>query len=260
MMVEHQPSLAGRCGTTAEYECGSAANEHVRERNLSRGVNMERRVRSLIVTVLTVLLAVPVAATQTGCVNALAGMLYVFKGNNIDAEFNGLRGKKVAVVCRPVVQLQYATGNVSGDIARSIGYLLKKNLGKRVTIIDPDRVAEWTDEHTWEEFTEIGEALEADLVLAIELQDFRLYQGQTLYQGRARGAVKIYDMNNDGEVVFQKSLPQYVYPPNTGIPTSDKTEEDFRRQFVFTLADAIGRCFYSHDASIDFARDAAAFR
>lgn len=221
---------------------------------------MARSVRSLAAAVLAALVLTPLAVSQTGCVNALAGMLYVIKGNKIDAEFNGLRGKTVAVVCRPVVQLQYATGNVSGDIARSLGFLLKKNLGRRITVIDADRVAEWTDEHTWEDFTEIGEALQADLVVGIDLQDFRLYQGQTLFQGRARGTVKVYDVKHGGEVVFQKTLPQYVFPPNTGIPTSEKTEEDFRRQFTITLADAIGRCFYDHDASADFARDAAAFR
>ena len=213
---------------------------------------------SVRVTVVALLLA-PLA-TQVGCVNALAGMLYVIKGNVVGAEYNGLRGKKVAIVCRPVVQLQYASGNVSGTLATTLGFLLKKNLGKRVTVIDPDKVAEWTDEHSWNDFSEIGKALDADVVIGIDLQDFRLYSGQTLYQGRAKGTMKVYDVKNDGEVVFQKSLPQFVYPPNTGIPTGEKSEEDFRRQFTFELADMMGRCFYEHDLSADFARDATAFR
>ena len=37
--------------------------------------------------------------TTVGCMGGLAQLLYVIKGHKIPAEFNGLEGKRVAVVC-----------------------------------------------------------------------------------------------------------------------------------------------------------------
>ena len=129
-----------------------------------------------------------------------------------------------------------------------------------MTVIESDRVAEWTDEHNWEEFTEIGEALNADLVLGIDMREFGLYQGMTLYQGHANVSVAVYDMRDGGKIVYQKSLPRSVYPPNTGIPTSERTDDEFRRQYIGILADEIGRHFYEHDAMANFAQDTDALR
>ena len=196
-------------------------------------------------------------ACQSGCVNALAGALYVLKGNEAKAEFNGLKGKRVAVVCRPVVELQYGTASASSELATALGGLLERNI-KKLECIDPQKVAEWTDENQWEDYSEIGEALDADMIVGIDLQGFSIYQGQTLFQGKAQAVIKVYDIKNGGKVVFQKTLPREVFPPNTGVPTSEKSEQEFRQQFVVVLADKIGRYFYSHDAGDDIARDAAA--
>jgi hypothetical protein len=61
-----------------------------------------------------------------------------------------------------------------------------------------------------------------------------------------------------GTVVFEKLPPQSVYPPNTGIPTQELQEPEFRRKYVGVLADEIARNFYEHDSRANFAADAAA--
>jgi hypothetical protein len=198
-------------------------------------------------------------AYQTGCTNALTAALYVIKGNDVGAEFDGLKGKRVVVVCRPVVELQYSTGSVHTEVAQRLGMLLEQNI-KKIEIVDSQKVAEWTDEHDWNDFKEIGEALDADVVIGIDLEHFSIYQGQTLYQGKAQLAVEVHDIKQHGKAVFQKHLPQIVYPPNTGVPTSDKPEDEFRRQFVTVIADQVGRYFYAHDATADFARDSESLR
>jgi hypothetical protein len=198
-----------------------------------------------------------VVICQSGCVNALVGALYVFQGDQAKAEFKGLKGKRVAIVCRPVVELQYATASVSSELSTALGVMLQKNL-KKIDVIDPQQVAEWTDENQWEDFSEIGAAIDADMIVGIDLQSFSIYQGQTLYQGKAQAVVKVYDVKNGGKVVFQKTIPRAIYPPNTGVPTSEKSEEEFRQQFVIVLSDRIGRYFYAHDSRDDFAGDAAA--
>ena len=196
-------------------------------------------------------------APLAGCAKVLATAVYIVKGTNVDAEFDGMEGKKVAVVCRQLASLQYRDSTVPRDLAARVGSLLTSN-GKKITVIDQQKVAEWTDENAWEDFTQIGKALEADLVLGIELEDFRLHQGQTLYQGRANVQLKVYDMNDGGKLVFEKSPRPSIYPPNTGIPTSEKQESQFRREYVGILADEIGRHFYEHDSRATFAIDSKA--
>ena len=42
---------------------------------------------------------------------------------------------------------------------------------------------------------------------------------------------------------------------DSGIPTVDKPEPQFRSQFINVLAEQIGRYFYDHDSTVDFASD-----
>ena len=204
------------------------------------------------------LVLLALATSQTGCVNALATAAWLVKGNDVDADYNGLRNKRVAIVCRPLVELQYSTGTRSSqDMAVELGRLMAQRV-RKISIVDPREVAEWTDEHDWDDFAQVGQALKADMVVGIDVEEFSLYQSQTLYQGKARVAVTVYDVSDGAKVVYQKSIPRVIFPPNRGVDTS-LPEEDFRRRFVAHLADVIGRHFYSHDAQAELALDAKGF-
>jgi uncharacterized protein YbjQ (UPF0145 family) len=203
---------------------------------------------------LTMFLACALVLPQTGCVRALATAFYIIKGTNVDAEFDGLKDKKVAVVCKPPLQYSFTNSNVANDLAKKVGDLLAARV-RKIEVIDHDEVAEWVDENSLEEFTEIGKALKADMVVGVELDQFGLYQGQTLYQGTADVRIQVYDLAEDGSApVFQKHLPGVRFPTNSGIPT-DRPEASFRMEFLNVLADQIGRHFYDHDNRGDFAGD-----
>jgi hypothetical protein len=199
------------------------------------------------------------ALPSLGCRSALATAMYLWKGTDVPADFAELKDKKVAVVCRPLVTLQYRNASVARDLAQQVTLLLQKQVPK-IQTIDQRKVAKWTDENTWEEYTEVGKAMKADMVVGVDLEGFSLFQGQTLYQGKANATVRVYDCRQGGKVVFEKILPECKYPPNSGVPTSDRLEGEFRRQFVVVLADQIARHFYAHDPNADLAQDAAAFR
>lgn len=188
-----------------------------------------------------------------GCASALATAVYLIKGTNEDPEFKGLREKRVAVVCRPVVELQYRNAGVAKDISHQIVVRLKQNV-RKIDVVDERKVEEWTDENSWDEYPEVGKAVEADLIVGIDLEEFTLYQGQTVYQGKATVSLKVYDCETGG-VVYQKRVPQIIYPPNRVIAASDVPESAFRRQFVQEVADRIGRLFYPYDRYNDFALD-----
>ncbi len=198
----------------------------------------------------------------SGCSSFLTTALYLIKGNSIDPEFTQLAGKKVAIVCRPLIHLSFNSGKVDSQLARELGYRLSQN-NRKIKVIDPQKVEEWTDSHELagsRDFVEIGKGLGADAVVAIDLHDFQTHAGQTLYQGKGKVTVKVYDIKDDGRIVFQKHLPQFVYPPNAGRPTGEMDVEEFRREFVGVFAEEIGHLFYPYEAKENYARDTAMLR
>ncbi len=209
--------------------------------------------------VAAVLIAVAALSCSGGCRSAIATALYLFKGDDVDPEYTGLKGKKVAVVCRPPAGLNYANSTVGRDLVQQMSKLLQEHVPK-IKVVDAQKVNKWCDENTWEEYVEVGKALKADVVVGVELEKFSIYQAQTLYQGKANAMVRVYDCKDGGKVVFEKILPQTVYPPNTFIQTSDEQESEFRREFVGVLADQIARHFYGHDPYADLGQDNSALR
>jgi len=213
------------------------------------------------------------AVCAGGCANVLFTAMYLVNGLNVDPEFAGLKKKQVVIVCRPLVNLQYEDSRVAKDLSVALGRLLHEN-GK-VKVVEQRKVERWTDEHTWEQFAEVGKAFDADLVLGIDLEYFHLYQGQTLYQGKANVSLQVVDLkpskdknkdekkdapshkddksdstNKDDDeetpVVFEKQM-QIVFPPNNCVPTSDKPENQFRHDFIAAMAEKISHNFCSHD-------------
>jgi hypothetical protein len=206
---------------------------------------------------LLLILLAPLAAS-TGCRSALATAIYLVKGTNLPADFDEFRGKRVAVVCRPLVGLSYRDAAVARDLAKEIHKLLAQNV-RDIEMVDQRKVTEWIDEHSWEEFNEVGKALDAEYVVGVDLESFSIFQGQTVYQGKANAVLKVFNCQTD-DPVFERRLPQVVYPPNSARSTGDQQESEFRREYIRVLADHIARHFYPHDAYADFAMDAASIR
>jgi hypothetical protein len=204
------------------------------------------------------LVALAAVIVPAGGCGALTTFLWVARGTDIDAEFNGLREKRVAVVCRPVAELEFRSQNAARDLAKGLNRLLDDRV-PRIEMVDQRKVAEWVDNRGWDDYLEVGRALEADMVVAVELEQFSIYEGQTIYQGKAAATIKVYDCQT-GEIAFERRLPRVLYPPNSYVPTSDAPESEFRREFVAVLADHVGRYFYRHDPHADVAMDARSLR
>lgn len=210
----------------------------------------------------TLLAALALSAPFCGCLaNAISGLMYVMDPNDKKAEFTGLKGKRVAVVCRPPADLKFSYAGVSSELARAVGANLQQNVAK-IEVIDPQEVAQWTDEHTLEDFVQIGKALKADMVVGIDLDSFSLYQEQTLYQGRANYHIKVYELLKDSAatVVYDKIPSPSVYPTNTGVSTLERQEAQFRREYIASLSVEIARHFYAYESRFHFAGDSDAFR
>ncbi len=201
--------------------------------------------------------ALAALASISGCTGALTTAGYLMGAHEVKAKYNGFRDKRVAVVCRPLVELHYRNSTAGKELARQIGGQLRSNV-RRCEVVDYRRVDEWVDENTWNEYLEVGRALNADLVLGIDLEHFDIYQGQTLYQGKAFATIRVFDCES-GELVFEDYV-ESVFPRNSAVPTADMAESQFRRRYVGVLADQVARLFYAHEPHVNFAQDATIIR
>jgi hypothetical protein len=204
------------------------------------------------------LLAVALAAS-TGCISGLlATGIYLWQGGNVvPAQCDALEDQRVVVVCRPPASHEYRNAGASRAIGARVAAMLEKNVDD-IEVVSPQEVDNWIDEQDWENFKDLGRSVKATRVVYIELDDFNLTKGKTLYQGQADITVSVYDMDNKGKLVWDRRLGQVLFPRNSAIPSADKTIQEFERQFVEVASRQIAEHFYEHDPNASFALDAAA--
>ncbi len=192
----------------------------------------------------------------SGC-STLGTLTYLFMPNDVQAEFNGLRGKHIAVVCKPIVELEFSDAGSSRELASKVGSLLDQNV-RKLKMIDQQEVARWIDENAWVDYTTLGKSLDADLVVAIDLEEFRMHEGSTLYRGHATAHVRVYDIAKK-KVVFEKRVDDFKFPADSAVPTSDQSEAQFRGLFIQVLAQRISRSFHAYESRTYFAEDSLTF-
>ena len=208
---------------------------------------MERILHRIIrLTLLWVALLVP----SSGCVGMASFLLYAWKGNTVPAKFEGLVEKKVAVVCVS------DTNMYTSELAMGVSVILQQKV-LDIEVIPQSKIHEWQDSNEWEEleYQTLGEGVGADVILAIELDSFRLYEGQTMYKGRAHVSLTVHDMAQDEKVVFSSLPTEHIFPVNAAYATTDMSEDRFRKQFIRSLAQEISRNFYAFDVQEQLAAD-----
>jgi hypothetical protein len=202
------------------------------------------------------LMLVAAIGTAAGC-NAVATALWVIKdGKTASAECAGLNNKKIAVIARGPLSIRFRHEQTAPQLlAKRVGQALKANLGRKTTIIPHEKIAKITDEREWDQFTEVGKEVDAEMVLAIDMEAFEFTRGGGLYRGQATVNLTVYDMTNDGEEKYTKRLDQIVYPPAAleGIGPTDMSEKQFMDKFVNYLAQQIAQKFHDYDPMADFA-------
>jgi len=198
-------------------------------------------------------------AASGGCATGIATALYVIRGNMAPAEYDGLKEQRVVVVCRAPSSLPLELATVPKDLARQISNKLSVNV-KKIVVVDQQEVDAWMDENAWDDFKEVGRALKADQVVAVELMSFSTDLDHTLLQGRSEYSLHVYDMKNNGAVVFEKYPRPSQFPPNTAYSTLEKQKHVFRREYIAILADEVGRHFYPYDANASYALDSTTLR
>jgi hypothetical protein len=197
------------------------------------------------------LLVVAYVMPLAGC-GFLSHLLYWTKGNQVPAKFPGLKDKLVAVVCFDANSAGPAPE--TDAVAKAIAYKLMDN---DIQVVPHQRVLDWMDKQPENvtDFLDVGNGVKADMVVGIELDSFQTHDGPTLLRGRARAAIKVYDLKQNGKLVYETPAQDYVYPENGSRPISDN-EAAFKYLFIDILSRRISKDFYSYDHQQDFGDDA----
>ena len=195
-----------------------------------------------------------VLTAVSGCAGFWSQMLYFGQGQMVPAEYDELAQKRVAVVCVADTS-SYGTSQV---LAREVSSILRQNVDE-IELVRADEIADWIDREGWDEidYREIGRGVKAERVIAVDLAGFGLYEGSSLYHGRAGVTVTVYDMTDKGKEVFRKNLPEVRFPLTGPYPVGDVSEATFRRAFVQVLARQITKYFHQYDLMDDFGADPA---
>jgi hypothetical protein len=197
--------------------------------------------------------AVSMVAIAIGGCSTLGTIVYLVQPNDVPAEFSGLRGKHVAVVCRPIVELQFSDAGSSRELAGIVGALVRQNV-RKVKVISQQEVARWIDENDWVDYGTLGKAVDADVVVGIDLEQFRIHEGTTLYRGRGSAIVRVFDVDEQ-DVVFERRIEDFTYPGTGGVPTTDRSESQFRAMFLQIFGRRVARLFHSYESRVSFAEE-----
>ncbi|NBP87050.1 MAG: hypothetical protein EBU59_00760 [Planctomycetia bacterium] len=198
------------------------------------------------------LLGCSLLAFSSGCSTILT-VAYLISPEDVPAEYKGLRGKHVAIVCKPVVELEFTDAGTARELAERIGSNIRDNV-RGVKVISQQEVSRWLDENAWVDYPTLGKAVDADLVIGIDLDHFSLHEGSTLYRGRTTTQMRVYDVA-DETVVFDKRMDDFVFPADSAIPTADQSEQQFRALFLRILSGRLSRCFHAYESRAHFAEE-----
>jgi hypothetical protein len=185
------------------------------------------------------------AISAPGCKSGMESIAILWQGYDIPPDCDSLQDQKVAVVCKTVTMEELGNSGNARQLAEAICERLKTN-NKKIKIIPPEKVARLIDEKGLDDPIEIGKQLKAEKVLAIDIESFRVLEGQTLYRGHATISIKVYDVATK-EQVCHKRPSQFEWPTYGPTPMQEMSEAEFRNKFIDILSQKVGRYFYPHD-------------
>jgi hypothetical protein len=192
----------------------------------------------------------------TGCVGFASQLLYIARGNKIPAEYDGLRNKRVAVVCASPNQTR-SPGSVPQRLAEGVGVLLAKNV-KGIKVVPQEEVRDWMDREDWDQidYKAVGKGVKADMIVEIKLASFTVNEGSAFFKGRASATVNVHDMSENGKVVFRDEPLHFEFPRDGVKTATETTEVKFQAVVIRMLAESIAKTFYAYEKVEDFGNDA----
>ena len=195
------------------------------------------------------------AAGSGGC-TFLSQLVMTLEDRRIEAKFNGLERKTVAVVCLEATMLREPGGDAAA-LARALGKELAANV-KDMKLIKEGKVANWMDNQRDDvvDFRDVAKGLKADMIVGVDLRALSIDEsGGTTMRGRATVEAKVYDMSRPHEPVHTIEETQITFPEHGQVHVTESAV-NFRKVFIEQIAHRLAKEFYAFDKTLDFNSDA----
>jgi hypothetical protein len=206
--------------------------------------------------VLAVLLLACLMLTQPGCLGITSNLMHMVGADMIPPQFEGLEESRLVIVTS--TESSHYKDDVSAQIlSKSVGAILTQKVDD-VKLVRQSEIDQWRDRFGWEnnDMVALGKEVEADKVVAIELDNVKLRDGKSMYRGSADVVVTVYDCET-GDELYRREMDEYTFPRTAGQHITETTESNFRKVYLGMLASEIGRSFHAYDLSDTFALDGA---
>lgn len=196
-----------------------------------------------------------ICLTNAGCIGALAQLFFVLKGHDIPAEYSEFKSRTVAVVVNTKASA-YGPDSLAETMERFINLKLAANVSD-IQIVPKVEIANWFDINGTDKtrLAEMGKSVQADFVLSIDMEDYSIREGSTIYKGKSEITIAVIDCNS-GQTTYTTGPDQMEYPEN-GRPAIQTNDRKFETFYLAWLSEQIARQFYKHDYTKDVAADAA---
>jgi hypothetical protein len=193
-------------------------------------------------------------ANSGGC-TFLSQLVMTLEDRRIEAKFNGLEKKTVAVVCLEATMLREPGGDAEA-LARALGKELAANIPS-MKLISEGKVADWMDNQRDDvvDFRDVAKGLKAEMIVGVDLRSISIEEkGGTTLRGRATLEAKVYDMSKPHEPVHTIEETQITFPEHGEIHITESAV-NFRKLFVQQIAHRLAKDFYAYDKMLDFNSD-----
>ena len=159
-----------------------------------------------------------------------------------------------------MVSLQYNNSNVGRELAEQITSLLQQQVPKIKTIDQRKIVQMDRREHLGAVRPRSARRLAPTWSWAWTWSDSASTRDKRFIRARRTPRSESTTAKRTARWSSRRTYRSRSIRRTRAIPTSERTEPAFRREFVAVLADQIARYFYAHDPYADMAQDAAALR
>ena len=133
----------------------------------------------------------------SGCdPRTLAYFLQPFEATIAPLCETSFQGKKVVILCRAVADSMGEFSSLERDLSKNVATILRNKV-KKITVVDPDKVATWIDAHPKEtDPAEIARDFDAEIVIYLEVEQFQTQSPGDLnmIHGQAKVHVKAFEM------------------------------------------------------------------
>ncbi len=189
-----------------------------------------------------------------GC-NLLLPFVFLHPGTKkVPPEFAALEQKTTLVQIWAEPETLYDYQHIRLELASYIGDQIRSGV-EGVKLVSERRVEEFLQQNPEAAVDPrmTGEHFEADMVVYVELLEFQIRDPESpdLLQGRARGAVRVYDLSADSpDTGYQELAEVEVIYPQQAVVYTMTAPVVIRNETYKQFAEVIGRKFYEHDESM----------